>query len=258
MSEFLYADYHAHTSRCQHAYGTEREYIEAAIEMGEKIFGFSDHIPCPFKDGYVSNIRMTMEQAPEYVDCIRRLAEEYKDDIRILVGFEAEYIPEFFEEQLAMTKNLGIDYMIMGQHFWKSENQGPYSGSPTKDEERIRLYVDSVIEGMSTGAYLYLAHPDLINYQGMDSVYEFEMERLCKAMLQMDKPLEINMLGMGTGRHYPNPKFWEIAARVGNRVVLGQDAHAVEHITDRKAYEKCMALADQFSLSIQKELKIEK
>ena len=27
--EFLKANYHAHTWRCQHAYDTEREYIEA-------------------------------------------------------------------------------------------------------------------------------------------------------------------------------------------------------------------------------------
>jgi len=256
MSDFLNANYHAHTARCQHAYGTEREFIEAAIDMGEKVFGFSDHIPCPFKDGYVSNIRMTMAQAPEYVSCIRKLAEEYKDDIKILVGFEAEYIPKFFDEQIAMAQNLGIDYMIMGQHFWDSENKGPYSGSPTKDEERIRLYVDSVIEGMQTGCYLYLAHPDLINYQGLDSVYEFEMERLCRAMLQMDIPLEINMLGKATNRNYPNPKFWEIASKIGNKVVLGQDAHAVEHITDRKTFEECMELVDRFSLPLLKELKL--
>ena len=34
MQDFIKANYHAHTWRCQHAYDTEREYIEAAIEMG--------------------------------------------------------------------------------------------------------------------------------------------------------------------------------------------------------------------------------
>ena len=67
MQDFLKANYHAHTFRCQHANGTEREYIEAAIDMGIETFGFSDHIPCPFQDGFVSNIRMTMDQAGEYV-----------------------------------------------------------------------------------------------------------------------------------------------------------------------------------------------
>lgn len=81
--DFLKANYHAHTWRCQHAYDTEREYIEAAISMGIEIFGFSDHVPCPYQDGYVSNIRMTMKQAPEYVETIRRLEAEYRDQIKI-------------------------------------------------------------------------------------------------------------------------------------------------------------------------------
>ena len=88
--DFLKANYHAHTWRCQHAYDTEREYIEAAISMGIEIFGFSDHVPCPYQDGYVSNIRMTMKQAPEYVETIRRLEAEYRDQIKIYAGFEAE------------------------------------------------------------------------------------------------------------------------------------------------------------------------
>ena len=99
MTGFLKANYHTHTYRCQHAYGSEREYIEAAIRMGIAELGFSDHVPCPFKDGYVSGIRMTMEQAPEYVYAIRELGKEYASDIKLYVGFEAEYIPEFFKEQ---------------------------------------------------------------------------------------------------------------------------------------------------------------
>ena len=99
MTGFLKANYHTHTYRCQHAYGSEREYIEAAIRRGIAELGFSDHVPCPFKDGYVSGIRMTMEQAPEYVYAIRELGKEYASDIKLYVGFEAEYIPEFFKEQ---------------------------------------------------------------------------------------------------------------------------------------------------------------
>ena len=81
---------------------------------------------------------------------------------------------------MRLFRNLGCDYMIMGQHFLGSEQMGPYTGTETEDESRIRTYVDLVIEGMQTGSYAYLAHPDLMNYQGMDSVYDWEMTRLCK------------------------------------------------------------------------------
>ncbi len=41
------ANYHTHTKRCRHAVGEDREYVEAAIEAGLKVLGFSDHTPIP-------------------------------------------------------------------------------------------------------------------------------------------------------------------------------------------------------------------
>ena len=72
MQEFLKANYHTHTTRCKHAYGSEREYIEAAIALGIKTLGFSDHIPCPYKNGFVSGIRMDMEESSEYVSTVQK------------------------------------------------------------------------------------------------------------------------------------------------------------------------------------------
>lgn len=258
MSDFLTANYHTHTWRCQHAYGTEQEFIEAAIGMGIKILGFSDHVPCPYKDGFVSKIRMTMDQADEYVATLRQLAWDYRKKIHILVGFETEYNPEFYKEQLVMFHRLRCDYMIMGQHFWDSEEFSPYVGSPTDDESRIRTYVDLVIRGMETGSFSCLAHPDLINYQGLDSVYEWEMTRLCKAMKALGIPLELNILGMRDNRHYPREEFWQIAGRVGNDVIMGLDAHCVDHIRDGKSYDKCVELAERCRLKLIPEMKLRK
>ncbi len=258
MQEFLIANYHAHTWRCQHAYGTEREYIEAAIAMGIKEFGFSDHIPFPETGGYVSSIRMKMEQAPEYVGTIRALGREYKDDIRIYVGFEAEYVPEFYEEQMRMFHAFSCDYLILGQHFLKSEEQGPYTGTETEDEGRIREYVDIIIEGMKTGSFLYLAHPDLMNYQGMDSVYDWEMTRLCREMKELGIPLEMNMLGMTYDRIYPAERFWKIAGEVQNEVVLGLDAHCLEDVVNTGTYHKCMELVNKYNLNLIKRIPLDK
>ena len=56
---------------------------------------------------------MTMEQAPEYVYAIRELGKEYASDIKLYVGFEAEYIPEFFKEQKAMFDRLGCELVFL-------------------------------------------------------------------------------------------------------------------------------------------------
>lgn len=100
------ANLHTHTPRCHHAKGSEREYIEQAIANGFTTLGFSDHVPQPFKNGYVSTIRMTMEKLDDYVGTLRALQEEYAGRIQILVGFEAEYFPDLFEELLEQLKSV--------------------------------------------------------------------------------------------------------------------------------------------------------
>lgn len=250
MQDFLRANYHTHTSRCKHAYGTEREFIENAIALGMDTLGFSDHIPCPYKNGFVSNIRMDMKQAEEYVRTIRDLAEEYRRDIAIYVGFEAEYVPKFYSEQMEMCEKLGVDYLIMGQHFLCSEDVGPYTGTPSEDESRIRDYVDTVLEGMNTGSYRYLAHPDIINFQGLDSVYEWEMSRMCRELKVLQIPVELNLLGIGENKQYPSERFWKIVAEVGNEVIMGLDAHCVEHLRNIESYEKGKQLVEKYNLNL--------
>lgn len=256
MEKYLVANYHTHTTRCKHAFGTEREYIEAAIEMGLKKIGFSDHVPCPFKDGFVSGIRMEMEQAREYVETIRSLQKEYADRITIYVGFETEYIPEFYPEQIEMFRKLGCDYMIMGQHFLTTEKIGPYAGSPTTDEEFLRAYVEYVIEGMRTGDFCYLAHPDIINYQGDEAIYEREITRLCKALKILSIPLEINLLGISENKHYPADRFWKIAGEVGNDVIFGIDAHWPKQLYDVESYKKGIALVEKYNLRLLDDIEI--
>ena len=86
------ANYHTHTARCGHAEGTDEEYVLAAIGRGFDELGFSDHVPWPYKNGYVHpTVRMNISQMPEYLASVRALAEKYRGQIRILTGFECEY-----------------------------------------------------------------------------------------------------------------------------------------------------------------------
>lgn len=41
-------NFHTHTSRCQHAVGTDEAYVEAALDAGFDVLGFADHAPFPF------------------------------------------------------------------------------------------------------------------------------------------------------------------------------------------------------------------
>ncbi|MCR5683048.1 MAG: PHP domain-containing protein, partial [Clostridiales bacterium] len=144
---------HAHTVRCNHASGTEREYIERAVAAGMKIYGFADHAPYPFPEGYYSGFRMRPEQQEDYVNTLLALREEYRGIIDVQIGYEAEYYPKFFADFLAMVREYPIDYLILGQHFLENEMEGKYSGRTSDDEDYLAAYVDQVIEGIGTGVF---------------------------------------------------------------------------------------------------------
>ncbi len=229
------ANYHTHTPRCRHAVGSEREYIENAIKSGFEILGFSDHSPQFYKNGFVSGMRMTVKEAPEYISTVKKLADEYKNDITVYVGFEAEYFPDIFDSLCRFCRDYGVDYLIMGQHFLRSEQNGIYTGSPCDDKKILTEYVNTVTEGISTGSFSYIAHPDLCNFTGDEEFYREEMTLLCNEAKKCGIPLEINMLGHSTGRSYPSKRFFETAAKVGADTVIGCDAHDPRSLIDTDA-----------------------
>ena len=217
---------HTHTTRCRHAEGSDEEYIRCAIEAGIKHLGFSDHAPYIFPDGYENKYRVQMCDGQSYIDDLRALRQKYKDRIEISVGFEMEYYPDYFDEMLKIARNLGAEYLILGQHFILSEHpDGIGAGGPTDSREHLKIYVDEVISAIKTGAFSYVAHPDVMCFTGEDKVYEREITRLAEASRQLNIPLEINLAGVRYKKFYPADKFWSIVGKIGSPVTVGYDAH---------------------------------
>jgi histidinol-phosphatase (PHP family) len=163
---------------------------------------------------------------------------------------ECEYYPSFFEETVRHLREAGIEYMIQGQHWVGDEENEPYCGRATDDETVLERFVDQSIEGMKTGLFTYLAHPDLIYYVGDDASYLGHMERLCKAAKELDMPLELNLLGFRARRNYPDARFWKLAGEAGCKVLLGCDAHMPQDFLDTSAIEKAMELVRQYNLTL--------
>lgn len=246
----MYANYHTHTKRCGHAVGEEREYIENAIKAGMKELGFADHSPQVFGTGYVSGMRMKPEEAEGYFKTLGALREEYKNDIKIYIGFEAEYFPAIFDKLTALAHRFDCDYFIMGQHWPFNEDPAFDTSGSLGMEERISTYVSQVIKGLSTGKFTYLAHPDMMNYTGDEGVYHDEMTRLCKYVKSIGMPLEVNMLGFWDHRCYPSDRFFGIAAEVGCELIIGCDAHDPAALIDTETQNRCRAWAERFGLNI--------
>ena len=240
----MIANYHTHTYRCGHAsMEDEREYVEAAIRAGFCELGFADHGPMPLPIDAAPedcakflSIRMTMEETENYVSKILDLREEYKDDIKIHLGFEIEYIPEVFDTFINFISQFPTDYIILGQHFnAMTADRIIYFGEETRSKTVLKKYADQVCEALQSGKITYLAHPDLCNFRGSLEVYEREMSRIIETAKENNVPLEINLLGLNSMRHYPNPVFWSLASDIGCDVVFGSDAHETIGMNPQRA-----------------------
>lgn len=242
---------HTHTYRCGHATGTEREYIEQALANGVTHMGFSDHMPFAFPDGYESDFRIPMAQAREYAETISALKEEYRGKITLYMGFEMEYYPLYFREMLALANQLGAEYLLLGQHYIHNEHteQGRRMARVTDREEDLTVYADTLIEAMEAGVFTYIAHPDLICFQGDPIQYECRMRRVCRAAVRTGTPLEINCLGIRDHRNYPNPAFWKIAGEEGCQTVIGFDAHSPAKAYDQESLAVAEQMIRQYNLS---------
>ena len=247
----MLANYHTHTKRCQHATGEDREYVEAAIEAGLKILGFADHCPWIYPDkDFVSGIRMAPNQVDDYFYSLESLKKEYVKDIKIYIGLETEHCPDMIPDQDKLLEGYPLDYMLCGQHFLGAETPDFYAGRARNDEAFLKKYVDIAIDGINSGRYLYLAHPDLINFTGEDEIYRKHMKRLCEALKVKNIPVEINVLGLWTNRHYPSKRFFELAKETGNTAIIGTDAHAPKHLVNKEAVRKAELFCEEFDLPI--------
>ncbi len=219
-------NYHTHTVRCGHAAKVpDAAYAEAALDIGLRELGFSDHVPYPFEERHFSSCRMRCADLPDYMSSLTALKEQYRGRLDIHIGFEAEYYPDYFDKLLDLLAPYPCEYLILGQHFLNNEIGEPYNGGVTDSAERMRLYGDQCRRAMDTGRFSYFAHPDVLNFTGDTAVFREVSRDLCRAAKDYGMPLEFNLLGFIQNRHYPRRAFWEEAAAVGNEVILGWDAH---------------------------------
>ncbi len=249
ISNPMKTNYHSHTHRCRHAAKGERGYVESALSEGFRILGFADHVPQPFKGTYYSGMRMRPEETEDYVATLAALKHEYRGEIDIHIGFEAEYYPALFDDLLRLLEPTEYEYLILGQHFLGNEEGESYMGVDFDSEATLTRYVDQCSKALETGAFSCFAHPDIPHFHGSDNVYRAEMRRLCRNAHACRIPLEFNLLGYGTGRHYPASAFWEEAAAVGNKVILGWDAHDPAWFAQPALEAKAIAYLDSLGMT---------
>jgi len=262
-------NYHTHTALCGHAEGTMEDYVIASIRSGMQAIGFSDHTPTPFSKEN-PKAQMTMKQFEnEYIPRLQELRKKYKDRIDIKIGIETEYLGDEIERLSQIQPKRKkvesqLDYQILGQHFaLKRTKDGkfliPYMMSDPKSASYPMDYAYAVVEGIKSGKFLYVAHPDIFMQHRFDipkserdeydKNVETATEMICQAAVDYDIPLEVNMGAVAATKaglkkkhlnkdyeydyDYPVLDFWKVAASKGCKVVVGIDAHTPSALIDR-------------------------
>lgn len=260
------ANYHNHTYRCGHASGKDEQYVEAALRNGMEEMGFSDHVILP--DFRQPGMRGAPEEAEGYYASIRSLAEKYRDQIAIHVGYEAEWYGEcyapYYRELLRTNR---VDYLILGQHGFM-EREGKfvwYDDLPLTGEAWLERYVRDLVDGIHSGLFSYVAHPDIFVYW-RHCFSKRAAREIALAAKEEGIPLEINMsgtrvpgyvLGDPSYPFYPYPPFWDVVAETGCEVILGVDAHSPRHY-DIARYDDYLRFCEERGLRVVERLNFKK
>jgi len=243
-------NYHTHTTRCRHAKGTPEEYIQRAIENGIRYMGFSDHAPFICSDGFEAGYRVPMAEVTDYFAELNELRQKYADKIDIKIGFEMEYYPEQFAQMLQTVVDFGAEYLILGQHFLQEEHPiGTHTIKPSDDIDRLQRYVSCVVSAIESGAFSYVAHPDILNFTGDPEVYRTNFRKICVASRACNVPLEINFLGIRENRTYPTEAFWQIVGAEKAPVTFGFDTHDVLSAYDGDSLKKALQMVEKYELN---------
>lgn len=277
-------NYHTHTYRCGHAKGNEEEMVEAAIQAGYQTLGMSCHVPLknyrwhliksiPSIRSFHSvasmtyafvlggpHMRMPYRMKQEYLDAIDEAAQKHEKEIKVYKGFECEYFEEYLPYYQEMLDSGEVDYLILGHHFSKHSIHSSYYGKPHLTKKELYQYCNDVEKAMETNLFSYVAHPDLymIGYKQFDADAKAVTRRICEKAKALDIPLELNAGGIRKGLEvrqghkvypYANEYFFKVASEVGNKIILGIDAHTPDHLKDGM-YALMLSLSRDWHLSV--------
>lgn len=234
-------NYHTHTQRCGHAGGTEADYVQAAIQAGVSVLGFTDHCPLPDWEG-ISCFRMPMAELPAYFAAVEEEARKHAREIRILKSVEVEYMPQYRDFLERLYTDHHVDYLLLGQHFFDHRGTRAFVSS-TQDTELLPVYARSIREALRTGLFQIVAHPDLFGMRQYpwDRNCDLARDIILDAAAETGAVLEWNANGIRRGVQsfpdgdrvpYPHPRFWDPVPGSGIPVVVGSDCHSPDILWD--------------------------
>jgi histidinol-phosphatase (PHP family) len=240
-------DYHVHTTWSDGA-GSVEACVARALEVGLPEIAIADHIvaaPAPDEHWYVEPDRLA-----EYCDEVRAVAARH-DDIRVLLGLEAEYVEGREAELDELLDRWPFEVVVLGVH----EVDGFAFDDPVlRDDARwgdpdafLARYYRTVRRAADYGRFDILAHFDYVSLWGHLPGPEAlrELDAALDALAASGGALELNTdrVSDPAGVMYPSPAILLAARARGIPLVIDSDAHEAEHVA--RLWDEAIALAGE-------------
>lgn len=249
---------------CDHATGTLREILEAAVAQGYHTFGVSEHAPrLGAQYLYKNEIEMgwdvlkLIRDFQAYASAISELRDEFDDRLTVLCGFEIEVVPgnRYIEVMQGYRRQYSFEYIVGSVHHLHD-----ISIDSSFEEFEVAMAVAGGLEPLAIHYYETVArmvealkpevvgHLDLIRknagpYGPVDTppIRRAALDAL-EVIRQHGGILDLNTAGYrkGLGSPYPAPWLVQEANRQGVPFCFGDDSHSPADvgagIADARAY----------------------
>jgi HisJ family histidinol phosphate phosphatase len=241
----MIANYHTHTRWCRHGTGEIEDYIKEAVARGLLELAITEHVPLP---GDPDLERRYCSEFDDFDREFNSLIKKYADRIVVRKGLECEYYPEFLEYYRNLKEKRGYEILLLGQHTSIDRSLDNFS---LRRPEEVLLYASEVSEGLATGLFTFLAHPDvpITGYGRTDDAFLEAMDTIFSACEELGIPAEINANGLHYKRGYPCREAWKLAANHRINCLVNADAHHVENLMC-PSVGQCEALAGDLKLTV--------
>ncbi len=244
-------DYHMHTPRCHHAIGSVAEYAEAALLVGLKEIGISDHSPMP--GDYDRAWRMDRSELDGYLHEVREVRNAFFGKLDIRTGLEADFHPgtEAYVQEMIAAHDW--DYVIGSVHYigdWGFDNPDELQQWDVWNiEDAYCAYYELVAASAESGMFDIIGHPDLIKKFGhrpaLDSQRVLDAEEaMLAAVKKADVALEVSSAGLRkpVAEVYPHARMIARAAELHIPISFGSDAHAPGEVGH--AMDACLGMLE--------------
>ena len=252
----MFSDYHTHTLYSNHGSGHPRELAAVAVEKGLLALGFSEHFPLPenVTEPTGGSANMHWDQIDHYTQEVREAQEEFEGKIKILLGYEVDYLPLFDDQMRANLAKYPADYFVGSIHIVDRFRSDHENWLVDCSEEVFAEGVNEFGSAQAVYSRYYelirdfagkynhriVGHLDMIKkfnvnkrYFDTDSEhYLSQVEATLDVLKATGKIVEINTAGFykDIGEIYPSDKILQMILHRRLPVCLSSDAHKPEQV----------------------------